>query len=160
MPFLAVLAAALVWLAPASLAGEYKVGSLTIENPWTRPTIGKMKTGAGYMKIVNKGAAGDTLVSVASPAAGKLELHTHIREGDVMKMRRVEGGIDIPAGGMAELKPGGLHIMLFDLKEPLKEGDVLPMTLSFRNAGSVRIEVKIQKTPAVAPHTHTHKHKH
>ncbi len=156
----AVSALAFGLLASAGAAKEYKSGPLTIDHPWTRATIGQMATGAAFMTIMNAGPAGDRLLSAASAAAEKAELHTHIKDGDIMRMRRVEGGVAIPANGMAEFKPGGLHIMLFGLKKPLKEGDLIPMTLTFRNAGVVNIEVKTQKLSAPAPGAHNHKHKH
>ena len=151
---LAALAALTIFPA-ASFADDYTVGALTIDHPWARPSIGQTKRSAAYMTIGNGGDANDVLVSAATPVAGTVELHTHIRDGDVMKMRRVEGGIPIAANGTVELKPGGYHIMLLDLKGRLTEGEKIPMTLTFEKAGAVAIEVKIQKGKANGPH---HKH--
>ena len=135
-------------LGSAAAAQDYKAGSLTIDQPWARASV--TETGAAYMTITNHGTAPDELVAAAAPVAGKVELHTHIAEGDVMRMRPV-GEIDIGAGQSAMLKPGGLHIMLMDLKGPLKEGETFPLTLTFKKAGDVTVNVPVQAAGAGAP---------
>ena len=115
---------------------------IQIEKPWSRATAPGAKVGGGYMLIRNQGAAADKLVAASSPAAGKVELHVHINEGGVMKMREVPG-YNVPAKGAFELKPGGAHLMFMDLKAPFKEGDRFPMTLKFEKAGEVKTEFQV-----------------
>lgn len=140
--------AATLLVGSAAGAEDFKIGSLTIDQPWARASV--TETGAAYMTITNNGTTPDELVSAAAPVAGKVELHTHIAEGDVMRMRPV-GEIDIGAGQSAMLKPGGLHIMLMGLKTPLKEGETFPLTLTFKKAGEVTVDVPVQAAGAGAP---------
>ena len=149
---IAWMGAALALLAPAlAHAHEYQAGGLTLAHPWARATPGGATIGAAYVEIKAKDGAADALVSASSPAAGRVELHTHIMDGDVMKMRQVEK-IAVPAGGSAIMKPSGDHIMLFDLKAPLKEGDRLPLTLVFEKAGEVNVEATVEAVGAKGPH--------
>lgn len=126
-----------------AIAHEYKAGSLTIDHPWARPSIGSAKNGAVYMKLENHGDTGDTLVEAKSDVAETISLHESQMDGDIMRMVPVEGGIKVPAHGSAALKPLGLHVMLIGLREPLKKGETFPMTLVFENQGEVPIDVKI-----------------
>ena len=128
-------------MAMAMTAAE--AGDLTIENPWARETVAAVPNSAGYMTIKNDGDAPDRLVKAASDVAAKVELHTMAMEGDVAKMRPVDG-VDVPAHGEADLAPGGLHIMLVGLKAPLKEGTSFPLTLTFEKAGDVTVEVPVE----------------
>ncbi|MGE0613225.1 MAG: copper chaperone PCu(A)C [Hyphomicrobiales bacterium] len=129
--------------ASAALAHEYKAGSLDIGHPWARPAAAG--NSAAYMTIVNGGGKPDVLLGASSDAAGKVEIHQTVRDGDVMRMRLLPDGLELPAGGTVELKPGGAHIMLLGVKSELKEGATAPMTLRFRDAGEVRVELKIEK---------------
>ena len=141
-------AAALAFLValPAS-AGEYRQGDITIENPWARATAGRAANGAGFMTLVNAGATDDRLIKAETGVAKKTELHTHKMEGDVMKMRPVPA-IDLPAGQSVALKPGGLHVMMMGLHDPLKQGESFPVTLTFEKAGTVTVDVAIQSVGA------------
>jgi copper(I)-binding protein len=136
----AVLAVALS--AAGAVAGDVKVGDITVEGPWARASAGSARAGAAFMTLNNAGTADDKLIAASTTVADKAELHTHIREGDIMRMRPVEA-IDVPAGGIAELQPGGEHVMLMGLKQPLKEGEAFPLTLTFEKAGPVTIEVTV-----------------
>jgi copper(I)-binding protein len=122
-----------------------------IEDPWTRATAPGAKVGAGYMKITS--TAPDRLVGASTPAAGRVELHVTSKEGEVMRMREVKA-YDIPAKGGIELKPGGAHLMLVDLKAPLKEGTKVPVTLRFEKAGEVKVELQVRALGAVRQHSH------
>lgn len=145
---------ALLCLAAASQAHEYKAGPLTIVHPFSRPSAGR--TAGAYMTIENRGGEADRLIAAASPAAEKTELHTMTMDGNVMRMRAVEG-IDLPAGGKVALQPGGgFHVMLIGLKNPLKEGDKVPLTLAFAKAGKVEMEAIVEK-PGAKPDEH-HRH--
>jgi len=138
-----------------AVAHEYEVGSITVAHPWARATPGGATIGAAYVEIKAKDGAGDTLVSASSPAAGRVEIHTHTMDGGVMKMRQIEKLV-IPAGGSAVMKPSGDHIMLFDLKAPLKEGETLPLTLVFDKAGEVNVEATVEPVGATGPHGMDH----
>jgi copper(I)-binding protein len=131
----------------SALAQDAKAGPITISSPWARASIGEAKSSAAYMKIRNDGDAPDRLLAVKSDAADHVMLHESRMEGEVMKMVHVEGGIEIPAHGSAELKPLGLHVMLMGLKRPLKDGDTVPLTLVFEKQGEVPVDAKVGKAP-------------
>ena len=132
-----------VMLALPASAGDTKLGDLMIHQPWARASLGAGKAGAAYLTVMNKGTAPDRLVAVEGDVANRVELHTHLMEDGVMKMRQVEA-IEVAPGEPTVLKPGGLHVMLMGLKEPLVEGQRFPLTLVFEKAGRVQIEVAIQ----------------
>jgi periplasmic copper chaperone A len=128
-----IAAAVLLPLATVSVAAAEE-GGPKIDRAWARATPGAAKTGAVYFRI--KSSIDDRLIGLASPVAHKAELHTHVEEQGVMQMREVEGGLAVPADQGVELKAGGLlHVMLIDLKKPLKAGDRFPITLTFEKAG-------------------------
>ena len=128
-----------------SLVFSFSVqAQIQIEKPWARATAPGAKVAGGYMVIRNAGAAVDRLVSASSPAAAKVELHVHINDNGVMKMREVPG-YDVPAKGMFELKPGGAHLMFMDIKRPFKEGEKLPVKLKFENAGEISAEFHVAR---------------
>lgn len=130
-----------------------ELGALRIVNPWSR-AAGQGMQGAGFLVIRNTGAVPDRLLSATSPAAGRMELHTHIRDGDVMRMRPVQD-IPVPANGEVSLQPGGLHLMLIGLTQPMNIGQAIPVTLRFERAGEVTIELAIQAAGARQP---AHRH--
>ena len=136
-------------LAPTVRAQDIAAGDIRITRPWTR-AAGQGGTGAGYMTIRNAGAAPDRILSARAAVAGTVELHTHIRDGDVMRMRPVLA-IDIPAGGAVQLAPGGLHIMLIGLTAPLRQGERVPLTLVFERAGEVQIQLAVESAGARGP---------
>jgi uncharacterized protein YcnI len=138
--------------APATV----KAGSLTLEQPWSRATPGGAKVGGGYLRITNTGTVPDRLTGGSLPLASKVEVHEMRLEGDVMRMKAVEGGLEIKPGATVELKPGGLHLMFVDLKEPLKEGQVLKGTLTFDKAGPVEVEYTVRGMGGAAPAEHKH----
>lgn len=152
---LALVAVTALTLAPAAWAQDYKLGDLTIENPWARASVAA--NGAAYMEIRTSGTAPDQLIAASTPVAANAELHTHIVEGEVMRMRPVKA-IDVNVGEPAVLKPGGLHVMLIGLKAPLKQGDHFPLTLNFAKAGSVEVEVAVEAPGAGGPHDMGHHH--
>ena len=126
-------------------APSVKTGDLMLSGAWARQSFGKAVNSAGFMTIKNMGQNDDVLVGASSTISKRTELHTHIKDGDVMRMRRVKGGIKVPKGSGAELKPGGLHVMFIGLKEPLKAGTTFPVTLKFKNAGDVTLNMTAQK---------------
>lgn len=129
--------------ASAVSAHDYTVGSLKIDHPWSRATVAGIPNGVAYFVLENNGDTDDRLLSASSPVADKAELHTHIRDGEVVRMRHVDD-ISVPAGQSVALEPGGLHVMLMGLKEPLQQGNKFPLTLEFEQAGSVTVDVMVQ----------------
>jgi copper(I)-binding protein len=136
--------------APAS-AAEVKAGDLVITQGWSRATPNGAKIGSGYFTVENKGSAPDRLVSVSADVAGKVEVHEMTTKDGVMTMRPVETGLTIDPGKTIKLAPGGYHLMMFDLKSPLKQGDILPVTLEFEKAGKVAISLDVQALGAPGP---------
>jgi copper(I)-binding protein len=150
---LAAAAIALLWTSAAG-AHDYKLGSLEIGHPWARATPPSAPAGGGYLTITNKGTESDRLVSAKSPAAGAVQVHEMKMEGNVMRMREVDGGLAIPPGATVALAPGGLHLMMMGLKEPLKQGEKVPATLVFEKAGSIDVELVIMPMGATPAHEH------
>lgn len=142
------LALALSVASAAALAHSFKAGPLKIGHPWSRATPNGAKVGGGYLSIENTGAAPDRLVSVAVPFAGRTEIHEMAVKDGIMTMRPLEKGIEVPPGQTVEFKPGGYHLMFMDLKQPLKQGEMLKGTLTFEKAGSVDVEFKVESIAA------------
>ena len=128
-------------LAGIAQAQSAKVGSVQIENAYTRSTVPGQMAAGGFMKIENKGAV-DQLISASSPVAGEVQLHEMAMEGNVMKMRQVKEVV-VPAGGAVELKPGGMHLMFINIKAPLTAGETVPVKLKFAKAGEVEIKMPV-----------------
>jgi len=122
-------------------AQEVKVGSIKVDHAYIRATVPGQQVAGGFMKIENKGIA-DQLLSASSPAASEVQLHEMAMEGSVMKMRQVKD-IPVPAGGSVELKPGGLHLMLMNIKAPLAAGESVPVKLKFAKAGEVEVKMPV-----------------
>ena len=123
-----------------------QLGKLVISEVWARPTPPNAKTGAVFFVIRNTGSDADVLINAAAGISEKVEIHQTRIEGGIMTMRHV-GRIDIPAGGMAMLKPGGFHIMFTGLHAPIRAGDHFPLTLTFEKSGTVEIEVSAGNLP-------------
>ena len=139
-------------------ADDYKVGDLVIGQPWARASIGKVPNGAAYMTIAIQGAEADRLIAAESMVARRVELHTHMMDGNVMRMRPV-AAIEIAPGEPTLLQPGGLHVMLIGLKSPLAEGERFPLTLVFERAGRVDVDVSILSATATqGPKGMMHRH--
>lgn len=129
--------------------------TLEVETPWARATPPAARTGAVYLTLINRGAASDRLVAAKSPAAAQAELHAHINDGGVMRMKAVDAIVLAP-GERLSLRPGGLHVMLVDLKAPLRDGARLSLTLTFAGAGEVTVEVPVLRNPLPASTDHRH----
>ena len=150
-----VIASAILAVALASgtaVADEYKARTLRISNAFVRATPPGAKVAGAFMSIENQGKETDRLVSASSPVAGLVEIHEMAMDGGLMKMRAVKG-IDLKPGATVELRPGGYHVMLEDLKQPLKQGEQIPVLLTFERAGTVEIKVKVEPMGAAA-HAH------
>jgi periplasmic copper chaperone A len=139
-----------VLVAPAR-AQEVKAGDLVITQAWARATPNGAKIGGGYVTIENKGAAPDRLIGGSTEAAVRLEVHEMAMKDGVMKMRPLDNGLTIDPGKTVKFAPGGYHLMMFDLKSPLKQGDTVPITLKFEKAGEVKVSLAVQGIGAQAP---------
>ena len=147
---LGALALTALLATPAARAHDYTHGPLKIGHPWARETASMARAGGAFLTIENTGDTPDRLLTANSPVAARTEVHTVIKEGDVMRMREVPA-IDLAPRTKTELKPGGFHVMLMELKAPLKAGDKFPMTLVFEKAGTITIEVQVEKLAGPAP---------
>ncbi len=147
LPALASALLLALLIAPGARGGE---AGLTVQDPYVRLVPPGIRTTGGFMLIRNSGTADRRLVRAESPAAKIVELHNHINENGVMKMRQVSG-IDVKAGGQAELRPGSYHIMLIDLQHALKEGDSIPITLGFDDGSSIRLDAPVRKPQTARP---------
>jgi len=160
--------AALSMASLAAHAHEFRIADIRIGHPYARATVPGQMAGGAYVTLENNGKTADRLIgaSVAATAAERTEIHTMAMEGSVMKMREVKD-IALPPGARVAMKPGdGFHFMLMGLKAPLKEGDKLPMTLSFEKAGKVEVMIHVegrsgaqhQHGGAAAPKASAHAH--
>ncbi len=144
-------------LSIAALAAGLYTGAwaqtVEIKDAWVRTAVPGQKATGAFMKITSKD--GTRLVAVASPVAGVAEVHEMKMDGGVMTMRAVNGGLELPAGKTIELKPGGYHVMLMDLKAALPKETTVPLTLVFKDAkgAETRLELKVPVATAAA-HQH------
>ncbi len=144
------LALAQLSTAPAQ-AADYDIGSIHITQPWARATPKGASSGAAYMTITNNGKTPDRVNCVSSDASAECLIHSMTMEGGVMKMRPVEGGLEIKPGETVTLKPSGFHVMLVNLKHPLQAGNMVKATLKFENTGIIDVEYPIAAIGATAP---------
>jgi copper(I)-binding protein len=138
-------------LAAPACAQEVKAGDLLITQAWSRATPGGAKVAGGYVTIENKGPAPDRLIGGSVDVAAKVEVHEMATKDGVMTMRPLDGGLTIEPGKTVKLAPGGYHLMMLDLKSPLKQGDKLPVTLEFEKAGKVKVSFDVQGVGAPGP---------
>jgi len=138
-------------LAFPAMATDYDVGSIHIAQPWSRATPKGATAGAGYMTITNKGTTPDKVSCVSDDASAQCEIHSMTMEGGVMKMRPVEGGLEIKPGETVTLAPSGFHVMFRQLKHPLEQGKTVKATLKFDKAGTVDVEYPVMAIGASPP---------
>ena len=156
MPF---LASRLWWSSPASRrAEEFKAGEISVEQPWSRATPGGAKVGAGYLTVTNGSATPDRLLSATTEVAGRTEIHEMSMNNGMMQMRPLPDGVEVPAKGSVALEPGATHLMLLDLKQPLKEGDRFSGTLTFEKAGPLDVTFEVRGIGAKAARDGEHHH--
>lgn len=137
----------------AVLAHDFKVGNLEIHHPVSKATLPGQPVGGGFMTITNEGTQADRLVSITAPAVSDdVQLHEMAIENDVMKMRQLPDGIEIPAGATVELKSGGLHVMFMRIKQPFKEGETFAATLTFEKAGTLDVNFNVEAARPGAKH--------
>ena len=145
------LAIAAACFVSSAYAKDYHAGTLDIVSPWSRATPSGASIGAGYVTIKNTGTTADRLVGGSSDVAAKFEVHEMSMDGGVMKMRPIQGGLEIKPGETVELKPQGMHIMFVGLKKPLKQGDHIKATLEFEKAGKVEVDFDVSGIGGPAP---------
>lgn len=133
------------------------IADITVKDPWVRATVPQQKATGAFMQITAPKAA--RLVEARSPVAGVTEIHEMTMDNDIMRMRAVPG-IDLPAGKAVELKPGGYHVMLMDLKVPITEGQDVPVTLVIEGADKKRETVVIKATARALGASGAMDHKH
>jgi len=148
----ALFALSLAQLSPGyAQNADYNVGSIQISQPWARATPKGASAGAAYMTVTNKGTGPERLSCVSSDAAAMCQIHEMSMVDGVMKMRPVEGGLEIKPGETVTLKPGGFHVMLINLKHPLQQGQTFEATLKLESAGTVQVQFPIAAIGAPAP---------
>ena len=143
-------------IAAALLAGMAHAQSVDVKDAWVRTSVQGQKATGAFMKLTAKDGA--KLVAASSPVAGVTEVHEMKLEGDIMKMKAVAGGLDLPAGKTVELKPGSYHLMLMDLKAALPKDSTVPLTLVFKDAKGVQSRLELKVPVAAAPMASAHKH--
>ena len=146
---------------PAEAGAAASEPALEVTQPWARASIGAAKAGAAYLTIVNHGEAVDRLIGTATPVAEHAALHTHLMQEGVMRMRALEA-VEVAPGEPTVLEPGGLHVMLMGLRQPLTEGETFPLMLTFQRAGTIEVEVRVLKATSMgyAPHMEHHMEHH
>jgi len=147
------IATALFLIVAAFSPANAQPSSIQIDDAWSRATLGQSRTGAAYMTLATGATSADRLLSASTAVAGKVELHNHIVVGNVAQMRPVDA-IEVAPGSPTVLQPGGLHIMLVDLKAPLQAGTSFPLTLVFEKAGAVTVDVAVRAVRAPQRHAH------
>ncbi len=139
-----LLALSLLTLTTAVIAQHgTNAGALVIEAPWTRATPGGAKVAGGFLKITNTGRTPDRLIGGTLPPAASVEVHEMSMSDGIMKMRRLEKGLEIAPGASIELKPGSYHMMFMGLSEGLTAGGTIRGTLVFEKAGTIGVEYRI-----------------
>ena len=164
---LTAIAAALMLSTPIAQAQQhggqlpaFSAGNVSVTLPWARATPGSAPVAGGFLTIANSGAEPDRLIGGSSDIASKLEVHEMSMDNGVMKMRPVDGGLEVKPGASVELKPGGYHIMFLGLKHGLKEGERFKAQLEFAKGGKTEVEFVVRgigaTTPMDAPAGHMH----
>jgi copper(I)-binding protein len=138
-------------LAAPARAQEVRAGDLTITQAWSRATPGGAEVAGGYLTIENKGSTADRLIGGSGDVTDRIEVHEMTTSNGVMTMRALDRGLTIEPGQTVKLAPGGYHLMMFDLKSPLKQGDKVPVTLEFEKAGKVKLAFEVVGIGAQGP---------
>jgi periplasmic copper chaperone A len=138
-------------LAAPARAEEVRAGDLVITQAWSRATPGGAKIGSGYLTIENKGPAADRLIGGSGDITDRIEVHEMTTSNGVMTMRALDKGLVIEPGKTVRLAPGGYHLMMFDLKSPLKQHDKVPVMLEFEKAGKVKLSFDVLSVGAPGP---------
>jgi len=159
--FLNLIRLTTILLSTALINGAATAQTVTVADAWVRVTVAAQRATGAFLKLTVQGADA-TLIAASSPVAGVTQIHEMAMSEGVMRMREVTGGVPLKAGQIFELKPGGYHIMMMDLKQPVKAGDLVPLTLTFKQANGQQIttqvdaEVRGLNGQAAMPHGKTH----
>jgi periplasmic copper chaperone A len=137
-------------LAASSAAQQFQLGTLTINHPWSPPTVATIPVGAAYLSITNNGKVPDTLVGASSPVADSVQIHQTATVENMTRMRPLHE-IEIAPGATVNAEPGGIHFMLMGLNAPLTVGKSVPLTLEFRVAGRITVELSVRPRDAATP---------
>jgi copper(I)-binding protein len=127
----------------SALAQQIEPGTLVISRPWSRPTVQGMPMGVAYLSITNNGKTADVLTGASSPAAARVEIHQTTFADGMARMRSVTD-VTIAPGATVKFEPGGIHLMLVDLKAPLETGKPVPLELHFRSAGKISVVLNVE----------------
>ncbi|MBM4965143.1 copper chaperone PCu(A)C [Vibrio parahaemolyticus] len=138
---------------PMSLAHDYEVGKIHIDHPWSREAPPNAPVIGGFFQLTNHGDTEDALIAAESPIAGRVEIHTHTNEDGVMKMIKIDE-VRVAAHETVVFKPGSFHLMIFNPTQTLQKGDRFPMTLTFKNAGKIDVEMAVEKKGHMEKHMH------
>lgn len=131
-------------LVAACTSGSGEPGRLRVESAFARPVVQAGGVGVVYLELVNGTGAADRLIAASSPVAAEVETHETVQEGDVARMVARPEGFVVPASGKVALEPGGKHLMLFDLRRPVRAGETIPLQLRFERAGVVDVQVPVR----------------
>jgi periplasmic copper chaperone A len=137
--------------ATAALGHSHEKGEIQVRHPWARATPPGAKVGAGYLEIRNSGSQPDRLVAASTPVAKRVEMHVTEHAAEVAKMRQLRA-FEVPGRERLTLSPGGAHLMLVDLVQPLKKGERFAMTLRFERAGEMEVQFEVQELGSRHPH--------
>lgn len=152
LPLAAACGLTIAYMAPVLAHDDMTTaGKLEISHAWARAMLPNQPAAGGYLYISNTGNEPDRLIGARSPAAGKVEIHTMEVVDDVMTMRPVEGGLEIPPDATVKLEPGGFHLMFMAVSDPFDEGEIVPVTLEFEHAGTVEIELPVGSREGAMP---------
>lgn len=160
-------------LLPHAHAHDFSVGPVMVSNPWSPPLPPISENGVAYLNLSNHEMKADRLVAASTPVADRVEFHTSVKSGSMMMMEKMQA-VELPAHGNVALEPGGMHVMLIDMKNPLKKNTSFPLTLTFEHAGTVTVDVTVRLPAGAASapamnhnmsdgtmdHKKTDKHKH
>jgi len=141
---IALIGAALLAAISFANATDTEFGSLQITAPAIRATLPNQPVAGGFMIVTNTGSVADSLVGGSAEFAADVQIHEMAVENDVMKMRELSRGLEIPPGGSVELKPGGYHVMFMKIAEPMKDGETRTVNLVFEKAGTVEVEFDVR----------------
>lgn len=156
----AFIASTLLTMVAGAAASDQTAGAgaVAIEDTWARASIGPAKNGAAYLTVVNEGEITAEIVAMEAPVAERAEIHEHFVEDDIARMHRVQR-VQVAPGTSTVFEPGGLHVMLVDLKAPLDEGESFPLTVEFADAGKITVNVEVMGlTYDPAAHGSDHAH--
>jgi periplasmic copper chaperone A len=156
LPFFASAFLVLTLFAAPARAEEVRAGDLVITQAWSRATPGGAKVAGGYLTIENKGATADRLIGGSGDVTDRVEVHEMTTSNGVMTMRALDKGLTIGPDQTVRLAPGGYHLMMFDLKSPLKQGDKVAVTLEFEKAGKVELAFEVVGVGAQGPEADHH----